>query len=265
MLCRWFASALITMYAGTTYAGAWTQSEGHGLFITQVTRYSTDSFFDTEARKQSQPEFTKYEIQPYIEYGLKDWLTVGGSAYLQSVAQSGRNNYGIADPEAFARLRLYQTDARVLSIQPLVKFGSRFNREGTPRGGSKSHDAELSALYGGNLHVISDKDYFDTRIGYRWRDNDLSDQWRADAAIGLSVTNSIQLVPAVRAIYSPGMTDAAVFSENGDLDYSVLKAEVAGIYHVDENQWLQATLAKHVYGVQTGAGYSLSLGYAKRF
>lgn len=260
------AACIITLTLATTaHAGAWVQPAGVGLFITQASYYSTDSYFDTNGEVQSQPRYTKYELQPYVEYGALDWLTVGGSAYAQSVAQSGARNYGIADPELFARLQLYRDDAQVFSIQPLVKFSSRFADGGTPRGGSKSTDIELAALYGRNLSLISPHDYSDVRIAYRQRDRGLSPQWRTDVALGLGISDVIQIIPAIRTVIATAPQDAATFVEGGDLDYSVMKAEVTSIYHLNDRQWLQAGIFAHVIGVQTGDGYGITLGFAQRF
>lgn len=251
--------------SAAAHAGAWVQPQGNGLFIAQASYYGTDTYFDTNGNLQPQPRFQKYELQPYAEYGVLDWLTVGGSAYVQSVSQSSQNNYGIADPELFARARIYQDDSQVVSIQPLVKLPSRFAQNSAVRGGSKSTDIELSALYGRNLNFISPHDYADVRLGYRQRDRGLSPQWRGDVAVGLGVTKTIQIVPALRTVISTNLKDATTFSEGGDLDYNVLKAEVTGIYTLSDTQWVQASIFSHIAGIQTGDGYGISLGFAQRF
>ncbi len=251
--------------ATCAHAGAWLQPEGKGLVIGQAAYYSTTKYFDAQGNTQPQPRFSKYEFQPYVEYGLLEKLTVGGSLYAQSVEQSGITNYGIADPELFLRAKLWRDDKQALSLQPLIKFPSQFASDLPPRGGSKSTDMELSLLYGRNLKLISDSDYLDTRIGYRGRDQGLSNQWRADAALGLSLTPHWQLIPAIRAVYTPGLQQAAAFSENGDLDGNVLKVELNGAYHIDEKRWVQLGLFKHIAGMQTGEGYGASISYAHRF
>jgi hypothetical protein len=251
--------------ANATHAGAWVQAQGQGLLIAQATYYDTDSYFDANGDVQPQARYSKYELQPYIEYGATQWLTLGGSAYVQSVAQSGARNAGIADPELFARARLYRDDTHIVSIQPLVKLASRFDEGSNPRGGSKSTDMELSLLYGRNLALISARDYADARIGYRQRDRGLSPQWRADLAVGLGVGDAIQIVPAIRTVIATAAQDATTFVEGGDLDYSVMKLEVTGIYHLNDTQWLQAGIFSHAVGVQTGDGYGFTLGFAQRF
>ncbi len=263
--CRFFMLLGLVLSASNAHAGAWLMDSGHGLAIGHATYYSTTSYFDKTGKLQSQPRFSKYELQPYAEYGVTRWLTLGGSAYLQTVSQSGITHYGIADPELFARLPLYQSGPHMLSVQPLMKFSSHFNEASSPRGGSTSTDKELSLLYGYNLHLLSTKDYLDTRAGYRWRSDGMGDQFRGDVALGLGVTDKIQIVPALRAVATLNRQDAVTFSENGDLDYSVLKAEVTGIYHLNEQQWIEASIFKHVAGIQTGDGQGVTLGFAQRF
>ena len=262
---RWVVAAITFAYANCAFAGAWVEPKGDGLFIAQATYYSTDSFFDTSGSKQSQSRYSKYELQPYIEYGALDWLTVGGSAYAQAVNQSGLDNYGLADPEFFARARVWHNDRNVVSLQPLVKLESNFVHDAAPRGGSKSTDGELSALYGRNVNILSDRDYLDTRLGYRVRSDGLSNEWRGDIALGMNVTDDIAIIPAIRAVVATDLKDAAQFSESGDLDYDGVKAEIQGLYNLNKQQWVQATFFKDVAGVQTGDGYGITLGFAQRF
>jgi protein XagA len=265
MRLGWVVLCVIVGLASSAHAGAWVQPQGRGLFIAQASYYTTDTYFDTNGNAMPQPRFTKYELQPYAEYGVSEWLTLGGSAYAQTVSQSGQHNYGIADPELFAKVRIYEDASRVVSIQPLVKLASRFGQNSAVRGGSKSTDMELSGLYGQSMHLLSPRDYADIRLGYRQRDRGLSPQWRGDVALGLGITDSIQIIPALRTVMSTQLTDAAAFREGGDLDYNVLKAEVTGLYHLSDTQWIQAGVFSHVAGIQTGDGYGITVGFAQEF
>jgi hypothetical protein len=73
------------------------------------------------------------------------------------------------------------------------------------------------------------------------------------------------VIPAVRGIMALNPTDSAVYTENGELDYSLVKAEIGGMYHLNTAQSLQATFFKHISGVQTGAGYGIAIGFAQAF
>lgn len=265
MLKRLTMLCVFLCAAQAAQAGAWLQPEGHGLLITQARYFTSDSFFDVNGQKQPQQRYTKYEVQPYVEYGLTDWLTIGGSAFAQRVSQSGRQNSGLADPEIFARSVLWQGERQVISLQPLIKFASYFRDNGTPRGGSSSTDAELAVLYGRNLNIMSDRDYLDSRTGYRLRGDGRSPELRNDTTLGLNITDAIQLIPAIRSVMATAPDESSAFSQNGDIDSSYITAELGGLIKLDDSQSVQAAFSKTVYGIQSGDGYALSFGYAQSF
>lgn len=264
-MLRSLFSLMLCFAAQAAMAGAWVQPAGQGLFIAQAAFYTSNKFYDANGNTERQPRFSKYELQPYIEYGANAWLTIGGSAYAQRVEQSGNGNIGLADPELFARGEVWREGSQRLALQPLIKFSSYFRDSGTPRGGSRSVDAELSLLYGRNLTLISTDDYLDAGVGYRLRGSNRSPEWRGDLAAGFHVADGIQIVPAIHAVVATDLNEAQAFSQNGDLDSSYLKAEMAALYHLDSTQWLSASLSKTMAGIQAGDGYGLSLGYARRF
>lgn len=251
-------------FAGPAMAGAWLQPVGHGQAIAQTTYYTTHQFFDTTGRLQPQASFTKYEMAPYAEYGLRRNLTVGGTAYVQQANQSGDSNLGIADPQLFARSELWGDDHQHLSLQPLVKFASRFEHAAPPRGGSRSTDLELSLLYGRNLSLLSNRDYLDLRGGYRFRLNRLNDQALFDAALGLGLGEHWLVIPAFRQVLSTG-TSGGAFRESGDLDYTLSKLELTAQYALDDTRSVSIGAADHVAGAQTGSGFSLTAGFSQAF
>lgn len=263
---RFFRAFLITfLFPSLCFAGAWLQPEGKGLAIVQLTRFGSSEFYDANGELNDQLFFSKWELQPYVEYGLSKKLTVGGTAYLQQVEQGQPNNTGIADPEFFLRTRLWHNEHHTVSIQPTIKLPSVFLDGGTPRGGSRSIDAELNLLYGTNYEVLSKRDYLDVRIGYRTRSRGLSDQLRADAALGMFVSKNWQIIPAVRGIQSTRESDAATFREDGEQDYSLLKAEATVAYHLGKQKWVYLSAFDHIAGLNTGAGRGVSVGYAWGF
>lgn len=257
-------SLLILSWSFSAHAGAWLLPKGDGIAITQISTFSSDRYWDAQGNRQPQARYGKWEIQPYIEYGLTTRHTIGATAYLQRAEQAGETNTGIADPEFFVRTLLWQGESQVVSLQPLVKLPSLFAHRASPRGGSSSADAELSLLYGQNLHLFSDRDYLDLRAGYRYRTNLLYGQYKADAALGLSPWVGWQIIPALRLIKAEKI-DTTTFVQDGDLDYDLLKAELTVAYALPGGNWLQASYFDHIDGKQTGDGRGVSLGYAVRF
>jgi hypothetical protein len=246
------------------YAGAWLEPQGQGQVIMQASYFTSDEYFDHRGDTIAEPRYNKYELSPYLEYGLLENLTIGGTASLQHDTQSNHDNDGLADPEFFFRTALWKDDVQILSIQPLVKFASAFAQDGAPRGGSESTDAELSLSYGRNLDLFGPHDYLDLRAGYRYRSGDLHDQVQADAVLGLEIAPHWQLIPAVRSIISTDMKSAP-FSENGDQDYTLAKLELGLAYQMNERQSVGITLFDHIDGRQTGNGAGVTLSFAQHF
>lgn len=266
MRFRRIIPVLSILLSAQAHAGAWTQPRGDGLFIGQASYFTSHHYFDDTGEKVRQPGFRKFELQPYAEYGVREWLTVGGSAFVHSVDQSGRYNAGIGDPELFARLRLFEFDnGDVLSIQPLVKLPSYYVDDNTPRGGSRSTDFELSALYGYNWQLLGLTGYSDTRMGYRVRGRGLNPQYRFDQAWGINITDNFLLIPAVRSIITTKYDDTATFREDGEQDYDLAKIELTALYKYDTKRWVHATVFDHVAGAFTGDGRGIAIGFAEPF
>lgn len=263
---RFLWGIVITGLTSAAHAGAWVQPKGEGLAITQLTQFSSHQYWDTDSTLRPQEPYRKWELQPYAEYGLTDTLTLGGAFYAQYDTQDEEENAGIADPEIFLRQRIWHSKTRVISLQPLIKLPSRFNHnDSAPRGGSKSTDMELSLLYGQSLHLLSNRDFADMRVGIRNRSRGLHGQVKADMALGLSPWESWQFIPAIRYVGATTIDDTTPYRQTGDLDYTLLKAELAVAYQFPSGNWLQGTYFKHVEGRQTGNGDGVSLGYAVRF
>lgn len=260
-----FISTLCLLISAPAFASAWVQKQGHGEFIANATYFTTDEFYTRNGDSASQTRFDKFELQPYLEYGVTKSITVGGSFFMQHVAQGEQHNSGIGDPEIFLRKQLYRDDKNVFSLQPLVKFPSTYSRGSQLRGGSPSTDAEISLFYGRNLNLVSNRDYGDFRIGYRTRSDDLSDQIRADAVLGLRITNNWEIMPAIRYVKASSLGSATAFSENGEQNYDLLKAELGANYYVSDRRSIRANLFSHVAGRQIGGGHGASIGYAVKF
>ena len=264
MSSRAILFCLFAFTAGSAHAGAWLQPKGDGLFIAQKSYFTSSHYFDADGSKQKQPTFTKWETQPYVEYGLADNITIGGTLFTQSDQQSGHEKLGMADPQIFSRSTVWKSGSQLISLQPLIKFPSQFRSKATPRGGSSSHDYELSALYGRSLSLVSNRDYLDLNTGYRIRDNQLHNHYHADAAIGLGVSTNWQIIPAIRTVFATQLAKQS-FSETGDLDDDLVKLELGANYTWSEKRTLNMSVFDHVWGRQTGDGYGVSIGFAQKF
>jgi hypothetical protein len=256
---------LVFLYSQVALAGAWLQPQNHGILVLQTSHFSGDQFFDELGERQPQPRFNKYEANLYSEYGYSEHWTLGSNLFVNRVAQNGQTNFGLADSEFFARRSLYQSEKWMLSLQPFFKLNSYYKSYNKPLGGSRSRDYEINLLLGYKQQILSPLDYIDTRIGYRSRNNGLSNQIRTDTAYGIHLRDDLLFIPAVRAIISDNPSPEPGFSENGEQDYSLVKAELGILYKFADNRWLQASIYEHIEGVLAGAGRGISVGMGVNF
>ncbi len=239
--------------------------------------YQSDSYFDEQGNRQSQGDFSKYEINPYLEYGLSDSLTLGVNLFAQYLQQDvsetinfgqrgsithhyTAENIGLTDSELFARQRLWQRNGLVISFQPLVKFPSLYHADHLPKGGSDSFDIENSLLTGYSFPLWDRYHFIDLRLGYRHRlDTLLNDQIKADAKLGIAIDESWYLIPAITYTHATAHTPQIAFAESGLNDYDLLKLECSVLFRVNPELYFSAGAFAHASGTNTGEGYGIMI------
>lgn len=261
----WRFLFLLMAWPSLATAGAWLQPKGNGYSALQISAFRSDAFFDASGARQDQRGFSKYEANFYSEYGYRSWLTVGTNLFVNRASQGDDSNVGLADSEFFARMKLAEYEGFIASIQPLIKLPSLHEDRGAPRAGSRSFDTEMSLLISGNLPLISDRDYIDTRIGYRERSRHLRGQYRIDIAYGLGITDTVTLIPAFRSVISKKIDETAVFMEDSEQDYDLHKLELGLAWEYAPNEMALLSVYSHVAGRFTGDGDGITLGLGWRF
>ena len=117
--------AMVTYFAADcAKASAWMKKKGERQLAVTTSHYKADKYVNTHAWKTSIPAFRKSEVNPYLEYGVSDALTVGANIFLDEVSQGGNTNYALTDTELFFRRPLYSGNALKISYQPLIKLPS---------------------------------------------------------------------------------------------------------------------------------------------
>lgn len=251
-------------------AGAWTQPAGRALLIQSSTYYSTREAFDAAGDRAGVPRFSKYELNPYGEYGWSDDLTLGFSAFLQYLEQETASgggvlhNTGLGETELFVRTKLYDRNGMALSLQPLVTLPSRY-RHDAPVAGRANWDGELALLGGYGFDALGRHHYFDAKAGYRYRSGVPEDQWRASAALGIGVSADCTLLAETEWHGRTRGSAASAFSVSGQNDYRLRKAQFSAVYRIDERYAVQFGGFRHLAGENTGAGggafFALRMGW----
>lgn len=275
IVTRAFVALTIFLIPNLSYAGAWTQDYGKGLFIQNISYYSTNKYFDNSGNKQSLNNYSKYEFNPYVEYGLRDWLTVGANIFAERSSQdnsiSGNNqtNWGIADSEFFIRSRLWQKDAKkyglVFSVEPMVKLPSLDKKSGQPQIGNKNSDAGLTFSGGYSFKAWELDHFINIDAGYRHRFGTPNDQIKFAATAGLSITKNTKILAQIFSTSRIENTSQPLFTQSSSDDYDLTKLQISAIYKIDDRISFQVGAFSNVAGRNIGSGDGGLLAISKEF
>ncbi len=256
----------------SSHAGAWLQPQGEWQTITTALYYRTDSFYDNDRDRQPQERFSKWQLNPYGEYGFTPNVTLGFNTFVDYV--SGENpdlagdrnhNAGLADSELFARLRLWERDSAIISIQPLVKLPSLYASDSLPRSGSEDFDGELRLMGGYGFAAAGHNHYLSAEAAYRKRFGGPADQFRVDVTLGLRPAENWLILPQIFTTWRVNAPSGAAFTQSGQDDYDLVKAQLSAVYEFSDNMGIQLGGFSHVRARNTGAGGGGLLALWKRF
>lgn len=230
----------LLIYAGHAFAGAWTQSHGHGQVIAGATIARASDQFDETGTKADAPRFRKDDYDVYGEYGWSDRLTlILHSRYtvLHPDAPSARAS-GLSEAEFGLRQRLYSGMRGAASVQAtLFAPGNTVLTSG-------GVDGEIRFGFGSNFRVWRFTGFLDSAIAYRRRANNFSDELRGDLTAGVNLTRSAQLLIQSFNIVTIGSGRTNSFS--GQLS----KAQLSVVYQLAPRWSLQLGGLATISGTQ---------------
>jgi protein XagA len=269
------AAALnVTAAAGIAHAGAWTFPQGSGQVILNNLYYSATDEFTRGGHRRSfsdDGEFTKYEFNPYIEYGLRDDLTLVLNLFARRVAFSNNFsddvNFGLADPEIGLRYRLSPPSAQtVWSVQATLKLPVAVPHD-TPPLGNEQTDAEARLLVGRGFSIAGHWAYWDVELAYRFRDEAPADEIKLDATLGVSLSE--RWLAIGQFFGTRGLRNGSVIRIQGnptiDTNYDLYKGQLSIVYQLTQSVRLQAGYVRDLAGRNTGAGQAALLAVWFRF
>jgi hypothetical protein len=264
-LPRVTAAISLVLVSAPAFAGAWLQPQGKGQIILNNFYYTADTFFNNQGQRQSQSEYHKYELNPYIEFGWSDQLTLGANLSVQRTSQNTTSNYGLGDSEFFGRLRLWQKDNFVLSVSPLVKLPALDNSSDRPKIGSSHPDAGLGLAAGYGFDAYGQHHFTDISALYRYRFGDPENQVNITATLGLGLSERWMLMPQVFATYRTDKPDVAAFTQSSGDDYNLVKLQLSAVYKLNDKTSLQFGGFADVDGNNTGVGRGILFSLWRNF
>lgn len=270
MTKKLFLAIALLFPSSLAIAGAWTQEKGKWQLITTAHIYQAAYYFDANGKKQPQAAFFKQELSQYVEYGLRDNLTLGGQtsvarAFQQNASTTQNSGWNVSDSEFFARYRAWQTPDNVFSLQPSIIIPSFDSKSARPKIGSDDFSFSLRGNAGHHFSLWGKMHYANASLGYVHRLGTPNDQLKIDMTLGMNITNNWQLMPqafATRAVGSPKMNG---FTQSSADDYDLTKLQLSVLYRVTENRTLQLGAYKNLAGKNTGNGQGVLFAYWASF
>jgi hypothetical protein len=247
------------------YGGAWTQKRGNSQLILTGLYYGADQMWDASGRERDQTKYSKYELNPYYEYGLRDWVTLGANLSFPFAAQGEQSNAGIGDSEFFARFRLLARNGFVFSLQPLVKLPSPWSLRDAPVLSGDDYDVEMGASAGYGFTLFKLNHFVNLDAGYRYRFGTPQDQIKLAATAGFSVTPKWMILPQLFIAKSAKMPASSAFTQSSGDDYDLTKLQLSAVYRLNSRLSLQAGAFAHIDGKNTGGGNGAMISIWRNF
>lgn len=182
--------ALAIAWAGPAFGGAFTLEPGETkLFLTGIMN-AGDHYFDGSGRLRKREIYRKYDVQLYGEHGLKDGLTLFGSAGLQRIHAEDRGMHdreGLGRTEFGLRQRVFEGGGWIASVQASAIVAGAKKGPDIAVVGETDDQLDGRFLVARNFEIFGRHGFFDLQAGYRLRGGDPADEIRLDATLGLRV------------------------------------------------------------------------------
>ncbi len=251
-----------SVFTQSALAGAWTQPKGKGLVIANVAHSSADQRFDEAGNKVSVRDFEKTEVRVYAEYGLTDWATLIAQPEWRAKetgSEQGEEVDGLGRVDAGVRVRLWQNDTSVFSVQASGRMPGASDRLAPANGGDTDWEADARLLYGRGFPVFGRHAFTDLQLGYRVRFGDPADELRLDLTTGIDVT------PKILALFQSFNSVSIGTAEGQFLPTREHKVSAGVVYRFDDKWSFQLGGLLTVGGSNALAERGVTLGIWRSF
>lgn len=241
------------------HAGAWPQAAGTAQVITTLATSTSDTGFDGRDSGRAL-EFKKWELTPYIAYGIGTESSLFLKPTLQrlSADRSGGgtdHTFGLTDTEIGATFALWRGQGSVFSVQPMLRLPLGYDSDDSPALGSGHVDAEMRALYGTNLDLGGWAAFVDGQIAWRQRTGAPADEAILDLTLGARPDPDWMVL--LQSFNTITVGDAGP----GYGDFRRYKLQLSAVRFLAEGVGLQAGINQAVGGRNDGdeTGFLLAL------
>ena len=200
------AATLCLAFTAQANAGAWTQAEDNTQTISTFTYSRAARSYDRSASPDIPIRYLKLLTQTYIEYGVRDWLTLTADPEYAK-AESGPPGGPIEVANAFAigagaRVRVMK-DNGVFSLEGSYKSAGAFDTSVSVNQES-ARQFEFRALYGTNFDVLGMTAFADFEAAERFISGARPNETPIDISVGLHITPETMILAQSFNVISGG-------------------------------------------------------------
>jgi protein XagA len=184
-----FCSALFGLSAtqSTSYAGSFMQNEGEGQAISSINIMEAHKSFNPKGIVTKTAPTQKIEASLFIEYGVREWLTVFVQPnYIRNqIGEPINATYsGLGYSEFGGRIRILQSGTFVLSAQSSLRLPKPSDIHNVAQTGNIGSETDNRILAGKSFEFFGRSSFTDVNIGYRTRGGQPANEWRSDVTFG---------------------------------------------------------------------------------
>lgn len=248
LACAALASALAGVLSEPANAGAWLLSAGQGQIIAGPAFSGTTAVFDSRGRLVPVPDYKKFELGTYIEYGLTNRVTlVAAPSYDRIRASPPAQPFnGLGESEFAGKFGLFRDGATVVSVQAGVRTPGPSIADATgPFDPHRSLGFDFRGLIGRSFELTTMPAFIDVQGGYRYYTRNQPGEWRLDLTFGVRPAPWLLLLVQAFSVYSTA-------SGGGFVRYSWHKASTSLVVNINPSWSIQCGGFMTLAGVDAG-------------
>ncbi len=182
-------SVIWGMVASDATAGGWPQAQGHWQVIVPITSTQANARYGISGNKQSASSYKKWEVAPYVEFGLSKNLTlINEMAWTRDDTNYRGDHFtseGMSRLKLGARLCLGDWQETTFSLQPLATIHGTTSGDNPSSPHSGDVDGEMAIVMARSAPVLGIEAFSVQEVGYTKSTGNAPDLVRADVTLGL--------------------------------------------------------------------------------
>lgn len=159
-------AAVLALSVGAPAEAAWTNAQDEFFSINELKFVRSDGFYDDDGEKRSGDRVDSLELATWMTYGLTDSVTLlatGGYKFVEN-RDSGGSSRGLTKVGGGARVRLWEGDGSVFSLQGLLELNNPEGRKSTYLG-DDAWSLETTALFGHSFDAFGIPSFVASEVG----------------------------------------------------------------------------------------------------